>query len=133
MAVYSIDDLVGKTLFGTRDVNIKRSAFDSAPTVYTVKKGTPIGRLYSWLNAGPGADSVYFMFYDTNNRPYYVKGEPKIFSLEALKDQGLKSVEEKAKEESKSNETTKDFIERLLKYGIVAIAATVILKQIIAK
>jgi len=71
------------------------------------------------------------MFYDANKKPYYIEHKEGSFDIDALKEQGSLTVKEAAEKKEKENESTKGFIERLLKAGAIIGAVTVIGKALI--
>lgn len=127
--LYSAADLVNKTLIAKQPIAIKRLPLDSAPTVFTVLSGQPVGKVYSWLAAGTGRQSLYWMFLDANNRPYYAPHSANSFSLSAIKQQGVVSVKEAAEAEAAKAETTGDFLKKYAKTALYVIAAAVVLKS----
>lgn len=129
--LYSAADLINKTLIAKQPIAIKRLPLDSAPTVFTVMSGQPVGKVYSWLAAGTGRQSLYWMFMDVNNRPYYAAHTPESYSLSAIKEQGVVSVKEAAEAEAAKAETTGDFLKKYAKTALYVIAAAVVLRSVL--
>lgn len=135
-AVYSLAQLLDKTFFGVKDIECKRSANDSAPVWYTVKKGQPIGKLYSWLSPNANRDSIWLMFYDVYNKPFYVKMETGKFSLSKLIEQGAISVKEQIELEKQKDAAPKDGFDKtkeIVQYAIIGVglwAGVTVLKTI---
>lgn len=127
---YSAEQIIDKTLIAARPVQIKRTAADSSPAVYTVATGQPVGKVYSYLSPGPDRTALYWMFYDANQRPYYVKHEQGAFSLSALKDQGAITVKEETQAEQAKSETLTDFAKKYAKTALYVIAAVVVLRSV---
>lgn len=122
MAVYSLAQLVDKTFFGVKDIECKRSANDSAPVWYTVKKGQPLGKLYSWLNPSANRDSIWLMFNDVYGKPFYVKMETGKFSLSKLIEQGAISVKEQIElEKQKEADSKKDGFDKTKEIATIAL------------
>ncbi len=122
--VYSLAQLLDKTFFGVKDIECKRSANDSAPVWYTVKKGQPIGKLYSWLSPNSNRDSIWLMFYDVYNKPFYVKMETGKFSLSKLIEQGAISVKEQIELEKQKDAAPKDGFDKakeIAKYLLIGV------------
>jgi len=118
--IYSADQVVKKTLFAKASVPLKRLPFDSSPVVHTVDPGLRVGEVYSWIEIKPGErKNIYWMFYDSNKKPYYAEHIPGRFSESELREQGALTVKEEIKEKKQQDETTKQFIERLFKYAMV--------------
>ena len=77
------------------------------------------------------------MFYDSNNKPYYVPMISGTLDEAALKQQGVKDVEEQTKEaEDKAKKdagAVSYYIEKYVPYLLGAIIAIPVLKSIIDK
>lgn len=137
MAVYNLAQLIGKTFFGTKDIEIRRVGVDSAKIIYTVKKGQALGKLTSWLNANSYRDSIWLEFVDVYNIPFYVKLEEGKFSLSKLIEQGAISVQEQieldkqtAEETAKDGfDKTKEIVQYLL-YGVGIWAGVTVIKTL---
>lgn len=134
MPIYSASQIIGKALFAKGNAALRRLPLDSAPTIFTVQAGNKVGTVYSWLDQKPGErKNLYWMFYDSNNKPYYTEHKEGLFDVGALAEQGALSVKEQLEAEAKKNESTKDFIERILKYGLFALVGYGIFKTVISK
>jgi len=132
--VYSADQIIGKTLYAKEDIPVKRLPNDTAPVVFTAKKNSPLGTVYSWLAPQPGIrKNLWWMFYDSNKKAYYIEHKEGRFDVDNLKEQGALTVKEQQAAKKKENESTKDFIERLFKYALVAGGVYVIGKALIGK
>jgi len=117
--IYSADQIIGKALFAKVPVKLKRIATDNAPSVYTVPAGTKVGDVYSYLNIKPGErKNLYWAFYDSKKKPYFVEHMKGAFDINTLKEQGALTVKETAEAEAKKSEGIKEFIERMVKYII---------------
>lgn len=119
---FNAAQIVGKTLYALNDVNITRSPYDGASAVFKVKQGQPIGVVFSYLSPTAGRSSLWWMFYDSNKKAYYVEHKPGLFSTSAIKDQGGKDTETIVKEQEHANESGRDFWSNkaLTALGIVA-------------
>ncbi len=93
MALYNVSQLVGKTLTAAKSIEIVRIPFDNSESVYTVKSGQAIGRVYSYVLPTEGRAYLYWMFLDTNNDAYWVRHEINAFSIAG---QGILTVAEQA-------------------------------------
>jgi len=49
MAEYNADQIIGKSLIGKKQVEIKRSPYSSSPVVYKTNTGDTVGVVYSWI------------------------------------------------------------------------------------
>ena len=92
--VFNVEQVVDRTLFATKRLNVKRLPSDDAPTVFTVESGGPVGTVYSYLQAAPGRSTLYWQFRDANKRYYYVRHDDNAFSKEKLKEQGSMNNQE---------------------------------------
>ncbi|MEO6498294.1 MAG: hypothetical protein ABIN95_04745 [Mucilaginibacter sp.] len=97
MATYNADQIIGKSLIAKKPVVLKRTANDSAKTIYTVPVGGTVGVVYSYI--GGGSAPLWWMFYDSNQATYYAKHESGLFDLDVLKDQGALDTKEQADQE----------------------------------
>lgn len=123
--LYSLSQLVDKTFFGVKDIECKRIATDSAPIWYIVKKGQPLGKLYSWVNPNAQRDSIWLMFNDAYGKPFYVKMETGKFSLSKLIQQGAISVKEQIELEKQKEEEPKDGFDKtkeIINIGLTGVA-----------
>lgn len=98
MSLYSVEDLIGKTLYAAKDVPLYRTTgnyYQGDKPVYIVKRGQAIGVLDTWIQKG--AD-IWFLYYDSNKRLYVSQYKDGFYSGKQLKDQGVKTEEEKTEE-----------------------------------
>jgi len=137
MATYKLKDIIDKPIRARKDTSLYRNAVDTATPYATVKAGSLIGVLFSIVNAKPGRSIDWLMFYDSNNKPYYVPVKTNTLDEVDLKRQGVKTVEEqtkeKQKEEKKEAGLLQYYIELYAPYLIGAIILVPILKKIIDK
>lgn len=93
--IYDSEQIVDRVLYANADLAIKRWPERTAPTVYVVKKGQAVGRVYSFVG-GPGSTRypyLFWMFKDSGNRIYYVEHCDFCFSEDELKQQGSVNLE----------------------------------------
>ncbi len=97
---YSAAQIIGKDLIAKKSVELKRLPDTNAKTIYTVKPGQPVGNVYSYI----GGDGVqlFWMFYDSKGKAYYVEHQPGLFDIAVLKDQGALTVAEEQKKKEKA-------------------------------
>lgn len=127
MSIFSAGDIVGKTLIAETPVNIKREPSDAAPVVYTVKPGTSVGVVYSYILPGERNGRLYWLFKDAGGRSYYAEHSEGRYKVSAIKQQGVLTTQEKEKEKERENEPLKDTIERNIKLiALVAAGAYVV-------
>lgn len=115
--IYSAKQIIGKTLIANSPVDMKRVASDSASPVYTVKKGQPVGVVYSYLLSNATRKSLYWMF-EVNGGYYYTAHKEGLFSLQGLASQGALTIQEEVKQQEENNkdafDKTKDIVNLLL-------------------
>lgn len=128
MPLYSAADIVGKTLIAARPVNLTRLPNNTSEVIYTVPENNSIGVVYSYVNNN---GSLYWQFFDKNNTEYYSKHEIGAYLISGLISQGVITTDAKTLIETKKNETTKDFIERNLKYIALLIGGVYLLTTVI--
>jgi hypothetical protein len=137
MASYKLKDIVDKTIYAKKDVRLYRIPSDTAQPYATIKAGSTVGVLYSMVYAKAGRSVDWLMFYDSNNKAYYVPVKTGTLDEALLKQQGVKTVEEqtkeKQKEEKKEAGLVSYYIEMYAPFIIGAIILVPILKQYIAK
>jgi hypothetical protein len=137
MALYKYKDLINKTIVAKADIKLYRNALDTAIPYAVIKAGNPIGVLYSWVSAKANRNVDWLMFYDSNNKAYYVPMISGTLDEAALKQQGVKDVEEQTKEaEDKAKKNAgavSYYIEKYVPYLLGAIILVPVLKTIINK
>lgn len=137
MAAYRYKDLIGKTMFAKKDISLYRTASNDAKPYATVKAGSAIGVLYSWVGAKSDRNIDWLMFYDATNKPYYVPMVANTLDEATLKQQGVKTVEQLTKEEQdkikKDAGAVSYYIEKYMPYLLGAIVAVPVIKSIINK
>lgn len=94
MSLYSLDDLIDKSMIASRDGVVSRTGkYNDSPVYATYQKGDTIGTLFSWVKNG--ADT-WLMFYDFNGKPYYFNlSQKNAIDRGDLSSQGVLTTEEK--------------------------------------
>lgn len=123
--IFDASEIVDKTLIANSDVPIKRGVQESFPVVYVAKRGASIGVVYSWVLHG---GDLFWMFYDTYNKPYYAKHKAGLFSINALQQQGSQTEQEKKEEQEAAENPIFSAITKMFKPVILAAAAFFIIK-----
>lgn len=120
--LYSVSDVIGKSIIASKDTPIYRRADDSTKPVFTAKKGQSIGVVWSFIRPGELSRYSWLMFEDNNQRPYYIKTDN--VASQVMTSQGAKDTETKAAEEEKANQSGRDFWSNkaLTALGILAAA-----------
>lgn len=131
MANFNAADIVGKSLIAIKTINILRIPADNANVVFKVNPGNSVGTVYSYLLPNNNRDSIYWLFYDENQKAYYAKHKPGIFDISTIKNQGVLTSEDKAEQAAAAAETTKDKIFKYIKNGFLVAAAVYLAKTFI--
>jgi hypothetical protein len=124
--IVDADQVIGKTLFAKKNVPIKRYPSEASPVVYTAKPGEVVGIVYSWVK-GDGA-SIWWQFQDQNGKFYYAEQVVGRFSLDALQQQGVKTLEDLKKEQEAAQNPISTTIKDITRPIAIAIAAFFIIK-----
>lgn len=113
--LYDPGKILEKTLVAAKDLTVYQSVPDKWTTksqlkkLGIVKKGQPVGIVYSWFNPDPvkNREKVWWMFYPATaytGEYYYVEHNEDDFDLSALRQQGVISVAEQIEEEKEKEE-----------------------------
>lgn len=131
MASYNAAAIVGKTLRANTAVQLKRLPADSAPVIFTVKAGQPVGTVFSYILPGTNNSRLYWMFKDETGRNYYAEHQEGRFNISALKEQGVPTTQQETTAAAQANEPITKFIERnITKIALIA-AGALVLKSVI--
>jgi hypothetical protein len=133
MATYNASDIIGKTLIAKKSVQIKRTATDKANAVYTASPNESIGVVYSYLLPNNDRKTLYWQFYDSDNKAYYVAHKVGLFDIQSLSDQGALTLEEKKEQTDAAALSTTDKIFKYAKQGALLAAAVYLTKTLIEK
>ena len=128
---FRADQIIGKSLVAREPVNIYRVPDDNATPVYFVRSGETVGTVTSYLNPGPGRNTLYWVFRDVNGRNYYTQHRPGMYDVPSLQSQGALTTAEELQAEQEKNKTTAEKIftkaQNLLLIGaLVYLAAQII-------
>lgn len=119
--IYSASQIVGKTLIANTAIQVKRVAADSSPVVRTIAKGQSVGLVYSYLPANTTRKSLYWMFYDSYNTPYYVEHKTGIFSIKGLTAQGALTIEEERAQQDGKEKDAFDKTKDIVQLGLIGV------------
>ena len=111
MNIYDVSDIIGKTLFAKQTVAVYRGdqVPNGKPFAY-VKPNAPVGVVYSYLSPGStGRVNVWWQYYDDVNGAYYSEMTVGRYSVEAIRQQGVLSTQEKIEAEQIKNQTLPEF------------------------
>lgn len=106
---YNASQIVGKTLYAFQNIPITRNPSDNATPIYTVKKGSPVGIVYSYLLPKEGRTNLWWVFIDANGREYYAEHKQGIFDFRALQQQGAQDTETIIKEQQQAAQPAREF------------------------
>lgn len=135
MAAFNLTSIIGKPLTAKVATKLYRTASDDAKPYASIAAGQYMGTLYSWINPSNRTKSLWLAFYDTNNKPYYVKYATNLVNSAELKKQGVKTVEEETREaKDKLDLETKGpiafYVEKYVPWVIAGFFAVPILKDL---
>jgi len=114
MPIVDAGKIIGKTLFLRKEANFYRGS--DICKACNADKARPVGNklpkgygfvVDSFLAPAPESNRTdfYWTFFGKDKRYYGIKHDPKLFSFDALKEQGVKTVAEVIKEEKEENKT----------------------------
>lgn len=128
MSTYSAADIVGNNLVAKKNVKLFRVPDKNSTPVYEVGPGENVGVVYSYIKEKNG-QPLFWMFYDDKGKTYYSIQAPGVYSIESLKNQGVKTLQEKQKEKEESEkdgwDKAKDIV---VNVGIFALLTSLVLK-----
>lgn len=135
MATYNANEIIGKTLFAKKKINVLDNHADNSKILYSVNTGNSLGPVYSWIMT----NGALWWQLEANNNSAFVKHEIGAFDVKALEDQGAQTTLDKINEEKETNKSSFDKIADLVSKniktiaiigGIALIATTVIKKKL---
>ena len=123
MPELSADKIIGKTLFAAKQVEKLNS---NLTNIGNFAKGSSVGVVYSYIIRN---GSVYWLFYDVSNKPYYIKHSADSFKFsggvsEALQQQQL----EKEKQLIQDKGAVPYYIEKYGKWVLLAVVGVAIFR-----
>lgn len=118
MATYNANEIVGKTLFAKKKINVFDSSKADGKIIYSVNPGESLGVVYSW---GMNNGALWWQL-EANNFGAFVKHEIGAFDVKALEDQGAQTTLDKIEAEKEANKSTFDKIAELVTKNIKTIA-----------
>jgi hypothetical protein len=121
MPLFNAEEIIGKTLFAKGfPVNLRQYASTEAPIISKTQPGEIVGQVYSYLNK---PDGVWWQIQRPTGGAVWARHNPAAFDLKALKEQGVKSTEERRKEEEEKALTPGEkFIKSFERIGIIVAA-----------
>jgi hypothetical protein len=78
---YSATQIIGATMYAKKRIELKTLPQDNAPVYRVANAGDFIGIVYSYLEAGPGRSSLYWMYYDSDGAAYYAPHRTDTYEL----------------------------------------------------
>jgi len=88
---YSVDEIVGLTLYAKRGVTMYRLPDSSSEVVRTINSGDRVGTVYSYVNR---SGNIWWQVGNGLTTDGYVLHQTGIFDIGALRDQGALTTEE---------------------------------------
>lgn len=129
MSTYSAADIIGNNLVAKKTIQLFRTPDVNSPVVYEVEPGQNVGVVYSYIKEKNG-QPLFWMFYDDKGKTYYSIQAPGYYSIESLKNQGVKTLEQKEKEKKEAEkggwEKAKDIV---VNVGLFSLLTALILKS----
>lgn len=118
------------------NVPVYRTPNDSAPSVAVVKKGQPVGVVYSYLGISPSYNRsvLYWAFIDGAGLWYYSKQLGGYYDVSALKQQGVLTVEQQLEEEKdKDLPWYESLIKKYGGYVLVTVLGAAVIKGVLSR
>lgn len=117
---YNAGDVINKTLIALKPVPVYSFPGDHELPMGYIEPGTPVGVVYSYLDASPGQDrtTLWWQFGPATNysKYFYAPHREGLYDVSALREQGVITTKEKAEAAAEAN---LPWYERLIKrYGI---------------
>ena len=123
--LYSVNEVLDKTLVANGSTKVYSAAFDNATLKYTTPSGQSLGKVYSYLKPTAGRTGSWLMIQTGDNTFVYVPADSA--SPSALKEQGVKTVDEQVKEEEEAKQKEADpagyYIKKYALPGVLIIGA----------
>lgn len=132
MAEYDVSDIIGKTLYPVRVIDVYDHP--DGNIIGSINPPAPAGIVYSWVNGADG--SLWWMFESKNSNlgnqygSYYIKQVGGIFDVQALRAQGVITIKEKEALEKQKKKDTLDRIGDIVKWAAGIIAGAVLTKAV---
>lgn len=138
MSSYSVDQIIGKTLYAKKNTPVYNlpSFYQNAQQKTIIKPGQIIGTVYSYVGGSPGQplNWMYKTKVGLQEVTYYTKHEEDNVDKNALVDQGVKTTNEIQKEKEEANKSTGDklidTLKNVLKYAGIGIGVYLIFKAV---
>lgn len=102
MSTYTADQIIGKTLVAKKDTTGYYGSPLSDKT-FKIFAGQNVGKVYSYVQKTSPDGKLYWMFYDSANKPYYVQHNDAI-SMNMVDSAMTKTQEEIIKEKKEQQE-----------------------------
>lgn len=131
--IYSVADLIGKTLFAKEEIPLYRTTgayYAGQNPIYMVKPGQAIGVMDTWLQIG---QDMWFLYYDSYKNLYVSKFESGKYDSKKMQAQGVKTEQQKVKEAEQAGLKWWEKIfnkENLFITGGIILAATAIKNKV---
>jgi len=95
---FEASDIIGKTLYAKTRVPLKRTAWDDEPVTGYAEPGQAVGVVHTWVDPRPGRKNLWWAFVASNGSWYYTEHIGGRYDLDKLRDQGVKTIQEKVED-----------------------------------
>jgi len=141
MPTFSASEIIDKALIAKKNVTAYRTPLSLTRTsekFASFRPGDFVGNVYSYVKEG---ENLHWMFYDNNKKPYYILHTPGNFSVEALRDQGVKTTAEIEKAKAQANLTPFERaagaigggVKKIFIWGGIGLGAFLLIREFIRK
>lgn len=140
--LYNADDIIDKTLIAQRRLpvynDIPRRGETPKVVGYTTA-GKPIGVVYSYINADPAQNrpNLWWMFWPGTGYGgvyFYIPHNQGDFDVNALKQQGVLTLEEqRALEEEQNKEWYEKIVDRIIPIGVGVLLAGAVIRGVLSR
>jgi hypothetical protein len=140
--IFTASEIIGKTLIAKKNVNVRSNPSTVSTIKYTIKKGQPTLPVFSYVYQD---GELWWQFEDNT----FTMHKPEFWSTDAIREQGAKTVSERAKEKQDSEKGILDkltdslstvsdsfgggmgIVNKILLFGGVAIVVYLIVDRVI--
>lgn len=135
---YLVSDLIGKPLIAKVATKLYRLPSDTAKSYASVAANQPLGTLFSYINPSVNTTSLWFMFYDSNNKPYYTKYasnslKPLDLQKSGIDDQETKNKKKQQEIDLQEKGAIRFYIEKYAPFIIAGLFLLPLAKKLIDK
>lgn len=142
MDLYNAGDIIDKTLIALKRLPVYSDVprrGSNPPIVGYTTAGKPIGVVYSFIEADPTQNraALWWMFWPGSTyggKYFYIPHNAGDFDVDALKQQGVLTLEEqREKEEEENKEWYEKIVDRIIPIGVGVILATAVIRGVLSR